>query len=168
MCRGSFPPDQWKANPKIKHADSPNCWMARSALHGSSKVMWTLRLWFFTRLSACREIPELAASEMMATSCKEQRLRLFIIWLCISLKCRLIYKQDIWVFNCWVWPSLHSWNDLSPWCWCFRWSGPARPGTHNVRCHRDAAQHDPFDQSSKVTMFNKYKFSKRTDRKGYL
>lgn len=42
--------------------------MALSALHGSSKVMWTLRLWFFTRLSAWREIPELAASEMMATN----------------------------------------------------------------------------------------------------
>lgn len=42
--------------------------MALSALQGSSKVMWTRRLWFFTRLSACREIPELAASEMMATN----------------------------------------------------------------------------------------------------
>lgn len=28
--------------------------------------MWTLRRWFFTRRSACRDIPELAASEMMA------------------------------------------------------------------------------------------------------
>ena len=44
----------------------PNCCMALSALHGSSSVMWTLRRWFFTRRSACREIPELAASEMMA------------------------------------------------------------------------------------------------------
>lgn len=44
----------------------PNCCIALSALHGSSSVMWTLRRWFFTRRSACREIPELAASEMMA------------------------------------------------------------------------------------------------------
>lgn len=42
--------------------------MARSALHGSSRVMCTLLLLFCTRLSACREIPELAASEMIATS----------------------------------------------------------------------------------------------------
>lgn len=47
----------------------PNCWMALSALQGSSSVMWTLLLWFFTRRSACKEIPELAASEMMAMFC---------------------------------------------------------------------------------------------------
>lgn len=49
--------------------DWPNCWMALSALQGSSSVMWTLLLWFFTRRSACKEIPELAASEMMAMFC---------------------------------------------------------------------------------------------------
>lgn len=47
---------------------SPNCWMARSALQGSSSVMWTRRRWFWTRRSAWRETPELEASEMMATS----------------------------------------------------------------------------------------------------
>lgn len=47
---------------------SPNCWMARSALQGSSRVMCTRRFWFFTRLSAWREIPELEASEIIATS----------------------------------------------------------------------------------------------------
>ena len=47
---------------------SPNCWMARSALQGSSSVMCTLRRWFGTRRSAWREMPELEASEMMATS----------------------------------------------------------------------------------------------------
>lgn len=52
--------------------------MALSALQGSSKVMWTLRLWFFTRLSACREIPELAASEMMATNWKGKRFGLLV------------------------------------------------------------------------------------------
>jgi hypothetical protein len=46
--------------------------MALSALQGSSSVIWTLRHWFFTRLSACREMPELAASEMMATSWGEE------------------------------------------------------------------------------------------------
>lgn len=46
----------------------PNCWIARSALQGSSNVMWTRRLWFWTRRSAWRETPELEASEMMATS----------------------------------------------------------------------------------------------------
>ena len=46
--------------------NSPNCWIALSALHGSSSVMWTRRFWLISRLSACREIPELAASEMMA------------------------------------------------------------------------------------------------------
>lgn len=50
---------------------SPNCWMARSALQGSSRVMCTRRFWFFTRLSAWREIPELEASEMIATSYRE-------------------------------------------------------------------------------------------------
>jgi len=52
--------------------------MALSALQGSSKVMWTRRRWFFTRLSACREIPELAASEMMATNWKKEVLDVFI------------------------------------------------------------------------------------------
>lgn len=47
---------------------SPNCCMARSALQGSSSVMWTRRFWFLTRLSAWREIPELEASEIIATS----------------------------------------------------------------------------------------------------
>ena len=47
---------------------SPNCWMARSALQGSSSVMCTRRRWFCTRRSAWRETPELEASEMMATS----------------------------------------------------------------------------------------------------
>lgn len=47
---------------------SPNCWMARSALQGNSSVMCTRRFWFFTRLSAWREIPELEASEIIATS----------------------------------------------------------------------------------------------------
>lgn len=47
---------------------SPNCCMARSALQGNSSVMWTRRFWFFTRLSAWREIPELEASEIIATS----------------------------------------------------------------------------------------------------
>lgn len=50
---------------------SPNCWMARSALQGSSRVMCTRRFWFFTRLSAWREIPELEASEIIATSYRE-------------------------------------------------------------------------------------------------
>lgn len=56
----------------------PNCCIALSALHGSSSVMWTLRRWFFTRRSACSEIPELAASEMMAMfwiEGKERHLR---------------------------------------------------------------------------------------------
>merc|ERR1719186_7016 len=45
----------------------PNCWMAESADQGSSMVMWTLLLWLATLLSACREMPVLAASEMIAT-----------------------------------------------------------------------------------------------------
>ena len=53
----------------ITKISSPNCWMARSALQGSSSVMCTRRFWFSARRSACSEIPELAASEMMATSC---------------------------------------------------------------------------------------------------
>lgn len=51
---------------------SPNCWMARSALQGSSSVMWTRRRWFWTRRSAWRETPELEASEMMATSWEDE------------------------------------------------------------------------------------------------
>lgn len=57
----------WKWSPY-----SPNCWMARSALQGNSRVMWTRLRWFLTRLSACKEIPELAASEIIATSWKER------------------------------------------------------------------------------------------------
>ena len=45
----------------------PNCCMALSALQGSSKVTCTLLFWFLTLRSACKEMPELAASEMMAT-----------------------------------------------------------------------------------------------------
>ena len=45
---------------------SPNCCTARSALHGSSTVTWTRLRWLRALLSACREIPELAASLIMA------------------------------------------------------------------------------------------------------
>ena len=45
---------------------SPNCWIALSALQGSSSVIWTLLRWFIALLSACSEIPELAASEITA------------------------------------------------------------------------------------------------------
>jgi hypothetical protein len=53
---------------KWQESGSPNCWIARSALHGNSNVMWTLRRWLRARLSLCREIPLEAASEMIATS----------------------------------------------------------------------------------------------------
>ena len=46
----------------------PSCWIALSALHGSSMVTWTLRRWFGSSLRAWREMPVDAASEMMATS----------------------------------------------------------------------------------------------------
>ena len=45
----------------------PNCCIALSALHGNSRVMCTLRIWFLARLSLCSDIPLLAASEIMAT-----------------------------------------------------------------------------------------------------
>lgn len=63
----------WKTHCNYISFGSPNCWMALSALQGSSRVMWTLRFWLFTLLSACREIPELAASEMMATNWRKER-----------------------------------------------------------------------------------------------
>lgn len=47
----------------------PNCWIALSALHGNSSVICTRRRWFIARLSACRDIPELAASDIMAMFC---------------------------------------------------------------------------------------------------
>ena len=46
----------------------PSCWMALSALQGSSHVKWTRRLWFEASALACREMPVLAASATMATS----------------------------------------------------------------------------------------------------
>lgn len=70
--------------PQPERNFSPNCCMALSALQGSSRVMWTLLLWFFTRRSACREIPELAASEMMAMFWRGRRTRLGIV-LCYGL-----------------------------------------------------------------------------------
>lgn len=54
----------------LNSTDSPNCWTALSALHGISRVMWTRLFWFGTRLSAWREIPELAASDIIATYCE--------------------------------------------------------------------------------------------------
>ena len=68
-------PIQWLC-PYSVH--SPNCWMALSALQGSSSVMWTRRFWLATLRSACSEIPELAASDMMAINCnKTTRQRLW-------------------------------------------------------------------------------------------
>ena len=46
--------------------DRPNCWMALSALQGSSRVRWHRLLWLPTLLSACRLMPTEAASLMMA------------------------------------------------------------------------------------------------------
>jgi len=50
--------------------DRPICWIVLSADQGSSSVMWTRRRWFLTRaaFSAWSEMPDDAASEMMATS----------------------------------------------------------------------------------------------------
>mmetsp|Transcript_7569 Transcript_7569/g.23809 ORF Transcript_7569/g.23809 Transcript_7569/m.23809 type:complete len:295 (+) Transcript_7569:1373-2257(+) len=50
--------------------DRPNCWIALSADHGSSSVMCTRRRRFVTRawFSAWSEIPDDAASEIIATS----------------------------------------------------------------------------------------------------
>lgn len=109
-----------KAHCRITYLDSPNCWMARSALQGSSKVIWTLRLWFLTRLSACREIPELAASEMMATNWKGKKKK--FIWrrsygtMFIKVQIQLVLYAKFSLFGWCIWPSLHSWSDLSPWC----------------------------------------------------
>ena len=36
----------------MRGAHRPNCWMALSALHGSSSVMWQRRRWLGTRRSA--------------------------------------------------------------------------------------------------------------------
>lgn len=44
----------------------PNCWTALSALQGSSSVRCRRRFWLAARLSACSEIPLLAASEIIA------------------------------------------------------------------------------------------------------
>lgn len=51
---------------EIQCTNLPNCWIALSALQGNSRVIWTLRLWFLALRSACNEIPELAASEIIA------------------------------------------------------------------------------------------------------
>lgn len=52
-----------------QYKNLPNCWIALSALQGNSRVIWTRRLWFLALRSACNEIPELAASEMIAIFC---------------------------------------------------------------------------------------------------
>ena len=46
----------------------PSCWIALSALQGSSIVMWHRRRWLATAAEACRLMPVEAASETMATS----------------------------------------------------------------------------------------------------
>ena len=68
-------PNQIQEGPQGLNICWPNCCIALSALHGSSSVMWTLRRWFFTRRSACSEIPELAASEMMAMFCMRRKTK---------------------------------------------------------------------------------------------
>lgn len=72
----------------------PNCCIALSALHGNSRVICTLRLWFLARRSACNEIPELAASEMMAIFCKRVRMeRLdFKISICLRTGCEHVLE----------------------------------------------------------------------------
>ena len=55
---------------RFARCERPICWIALSALHGSSSVMWTRLRWLVQRLwfrSAWSEIPLEAASEMMAT-----------------------------------------------------------------------------------------------------
>ena len=84
----------------ITKISSPNCWMARSALQGSSNVMCTRRFWFNARRSACSEIPELAASEMMATSCGNQIKTSHYLWKYITPS-NLLLKS-----NCTFKPSL--------------------------------------------------------------
>ncbi len=46
----------------------PSCWMALSALQGSSHVKCTRRLWFAASALACSEMPVLAASDTIATT----------------------------------------------------------------------------------------------------
>merc|ERR1719430_331474 len=58
--------------------------MALSADQGSSRVMWTLLFLFFTLLSACREMPLLAASEIIATFLSPFMKRSFSVQLSIS------------------------------------------------------------------------------------
>lgn len=126
------------------HAHAPNCWMARSALHGSSKVMWTRLLRFCTRLSACREMPELAASEMMAISWEGRERALVQAFRMALGVCSMSVGQRSS-------PSLRSWSALSLWCWRGRWTGPAPLWSHIERCCQDAALHVPYGPSSTHT-----------------
>ena len=81
-----YPPPPLQEKKKEKRSEwchpssSPNCWIALSALQGSSSVMCTRRFWFSARRSACSEIPELAASEIMATSCRNQTTTSNHLW----------------------------------------------------------------------------------------
>mmetsp|Transcript_45285 Transcript_45285/g.92434 ORF Transcript_45285/g.92434 Transcript_45285/m.92434 type:complete len:288 (+) Transcript_45285:1918-2781(+) len=63
----------------------PICCTALSALHGSSRVMWTRWRWFFTRRSAWSEMPVEAASLMMATSFSPAMNRFFSVMLSASV-----------------------------------------------------------------------------------
>lgn len=60
----------------------PNCWMALSALQGNSRVTCTRLFWFSARLSAWREIPELAASDIMATFCQQIKVSIYYMHNC--------------------------------------------------------------------------------------
>ena len=70
----------------------PICCTAWSAAQGSCKVMCTRLRWLATRRSACREMPALAASEMMATSFlpswKFLRSSMFNVSSSLSLSCK--------------------------------------------------------------------------------
>lgn len=118
--------------------NSPNCCMALSALQGSSSVMWTLLLWFFTRRSACKEIPELAASDMMAMFCLRVRYLLKI-------------KQEIYAISTsrkLQLPSLHPWTSASLSNWGFPPGRQVLSGIHRWCFHRHYSPHDLYDQSS--------------------
>lgn len=149
---------------------SPNCCTALSALQGSSSVMWTRRFWLRARRSACRDIPELAASDITAIFWREN-----IYWHPKAIMCwsthpklqitdirhRSIYRRKFWNskfikilrlsgFKETILPSLHPWISVSLPGSSLLVECQSHYVTHTEWCHRLCSLHVPFFQSSVI------------------
>mmetsp|Transcript_21340 Transcript_21340/g.62938 ORF Transcript_21340/g.62938 Transcript_21340/m.62938 type:complete len:256 (-) Transcript_21340:1011-1778(-) len=96
--------NSWYSGPWIwlERCVRPHCWMHWSADHGSSSVMCSRLRVFGTRRSACSEMPDEAASEMMATSLRPSMKAFFSARLMRSIATiRPVSESTSFAFRFW-------------------------------------------------------------------